>query len=196
MNTASDIKLAIFASGRGTNAENIIKYFQNSSHIKISVIFSNNPKSGVFTFAPLYKIPVVLMSKEQYHDGKWIIDILDQYGVGLIVLAGYLKKIPAEVVHHFPQKIINVHPALLPLYGGKGMYGINVHQAVRDAGDQFSGISIHYVDEIYDNGEIICQHKIEVDPLWSAQELADAIHKLEYEFYPAVIEKVCQKTLS
>jgi len=196
LGTASDIKLAIFASGKGTNAENIIKYFQGSSHIKISVIFSNNPKSSVFTFAPLYKIPVVLMSNEQYHDGEWMINKLDQYGIHLIVLAGYLKKIPAEVIHHFPKKIINIHPALLPLYGGKGMYGLHVHQAVRAAGDQYSGISIHYVDEIYDHGELICQYKVEVDPSWSAQELADAIHKLEYEFYPVVIEKVCQKILS
>ncbi len=196
MKKNSQVRIAIFASGKGTNAENIIRHFSENELIHVTLIITNNPQSGVFNFAPNYRIPVILLSNIQYSDGDYIVEFLQTHRINLIVLAGYLKKIPPQVVQTFHKQIINIHPSLLPKYGGKGMYGMKVHEAIIAAREKQSGISIHLVDDIYDHGALIYQAKLDIDPTWSAVDLANEIHKMEYHYYPQVIEKVCKKILS
>jgi len=190
------VRIAIFASGRGTNTHHLLSSFQGHSRIEIALILTENPNSGVFQFAPAFQKPVVLLSSDQYKDGSYLSELMQLHQIDLIVLAGYIKKVPPELVARYPERIVNIHPALLPQFGGKGMYGIKVHEAVIDSGTAYSGISIHYVDDIYDHGKLILQEKIPIQPGWKAQDLARAIHQLEYEFFPKTLEKICLKILS
>lgn len=183
-------RLAIFASGAGSNAQKIIEYFTHSSTIKIAVIVCNKPGAGVVKIAENAKIPVILVEKAPFFDGNAYLDALSTYQVDMIILAGFLWKLPPALIKAYPKKIVNIHPALLPKYGGKGMYGHFVHEAVIRQGDRESGISIHYVDEIYDHGEIILQEKCLVAENDTADSLAQKIHALEHRHYPAVIEKL------
>ncbi|MBN8691595.1 MAG: phosphoribosylglycinamide formyltransferase [Bacteroidetes bacterium] len=185
------INAAIFASGGGTNAENIIKYFANDTRIKIKLIFTNNENAGVVARAEKYKKNVQIISKDSLNNyADQLIDFLKTEKIDLIILAGFLLKIPEAFVKAFPNKIINIHPSLLPKFGGKGMYGMHVHQAVIQSGETESGITIHFVNEEYDKGEIILQAKCLVEKSDTAETLAAKIHELEMENFPKAIEKL------
>ena len=196
------IRIAIFASGTGTNAEKIIEYFAsiptlllpekgaaNTPIIEVSLIVSNNSNAGVLKIAE-HKIPTLIIEKERFFRGNAYIKELKEKQIDFIVLAGFLWKLPALLIKTYPGKIINIHPALLPKYGGKGLYGNYVHEAVLANKENESGISIHYVDEIYDHGKIIFQCKCPVLENDTAESLAQRIHALEHEHYPKVIEEV------
>jgi phosphoribosylglycinamide formyltransferase-1 len=184
------MNLAIFASGTGTNAARIIDYFRGSSRIKVSLIVCNKPGAGVLDVAGREGIPALVIDKEVFFRGGAYVDELSKKKIDFIVLAGFLWKIPEALVKAFPGRIINIHPALLPKYGGKGMYGRFVHEAVIAAADKETGITIHYVDEQYDHGQPIFQAKILVEPGDTPETLAKKVHLLEYEHFPRVIEEV------
>jgi phosphoribosylglycinamide formyltransferase-1 len=188
------INVALFASGDGTNVENLINYFSASKEVKIKLVVSNNPEAGVIKRAEAHKKNIQLISKQaltNYTDQ--IIDFLQTEKVTLIVLAGFLLKIPEKLIQAFPQRIINLHPALLPKHGGKGMYGIRVHQAVIDSKETESGITVHYVNEEYDKGTSILQALCKVDENDTPETLAAKIHELEYFYFPKAIEKVIEE---
>ncbi len=183
--------VAIFASGEGTNAENIIKYFNNDPRIKIKLVITNRDDAGVVARAEKYKKNVQIISKEALNNyTDKIIEFLRAEKIDLIILAGFLLKIPEAFVKAFPNKIINIHPALLPKYGGKGMYGMNVHTAVIGNKETESGISIHFVNEEYDKGKIILQVKCVVDLNDTPETLAEKIRELEHNYFPKAIEKL------
>ena len=179
--------LIIFASGAGTNAAAIIAYFKKNGKAKVSLIVSNKQDAGVLEIAKREDIPFLIINKQTFSE-TLIVEQLKDYDPSLIILAGFMWKIPETLVHAFPGKIINIHPALLPLYGGKGMYGHHVHHAVVNAKEKESGITIHYVNEAYDEGNIILQARCKVETNDMPDELASRIHKLEHFYYPRVIE--------
>jgi formyltetrahydrofolate-dependent phosphoribosylglycinamide formyltransferase len=187
------VSIAIFASGAGSNAQQIISYFRNSSSIKIAQIICNKPAAGVLSVAEKENISVLKIKKEQFFRGDAYLPQLQQAGIEFIILAGFLWRIPQPLIAAYPKRIINIHPALLPNYGGKGMYGNRVHAAVIEAGDKESGITIHYVDEHYDNGDIIFQERCEVNNDDNPESLAQRIHSLEHEHFPKVIEAIIKK---
>ncbi|MBS1620015.1 MAG: phosphoribosylglycinamide formyltransferase [Bacteroidetes bacterium] len=191
--TLQEIRIAIFASGAGSNAQKIIDHFRSHAYIRVSLIACNKPGAGVLNIASRENIPVQLIEKEKFFKGNAYSDELMAAGIDFIVLAGFLWKIPTSLIKAFPKKIINIHPALLPGYGGKGMYGQKVHEAVIANHEKESGITIHYVDEIYDHGTIIFQDKCPVSPTDTAETLAKKIHGLEYKNFPLVIEQLLSK---
>lgn len=180
--------VAIFASGSGTNAENIARYFSNSETVNVAVVLSNNKNVGVHARVNKLGIPSFVFSREEFVEGTPVLEKLAEYKTGLIVLAGFMNKISDTLLNAYPGKIINIHPALLPKHGGKGMYGMHVHEAVVAAGEKESGITIHYINENYDEGDIIFQATCEVLPTDTAEEVATKVHALEYAHYPHVIE--------
>ncbi len=180
-------KIIIFASGSGSNAEQIVSYFKDNEQITVSLILSNNPKAGVLERAKRLQIPSVVFDKQAFYHSEVVLDIIKSLQPDLIVLAGFLWKFPENIIHQFPDKIVNIHPSLLPKYGGKGMYGHFVHQAVIDNRETESGITIHYVNENYDEGAIIFQAKIQVSTNDTPETLAQKIHQLEYAHFPEVI---------
>lgn len=182
--------IVIFASGNGTNAENIIRYFKEKNTAIIRNIITNNPKAGVINRAENLDVPVTVLDKEALQNPEKLLVKLKDLNTDLIVLAGFLKKIPVEIVTAFPNKIMNVHPALLPKYGGKGMYGMHVHEAVIENKESKSGITIHYVNERYDEGAIIFQAETPVFENDTPESLAERIHKLEHEYFPEIVEKI------
>ena len=186
-------RIAIFASGAGSNAQQIINHFAPSENVKISLVVCNKPGAGVLTIAQKAGIPSLLIKKERFSDGDIYLPELAQHKIDFIVLAGFLWKMPAGLIQAYPKKIVNIHPALLPKYGGKGMYGSKVHEAVIDAREIESGITIHYVDEIYDHGEIIFQAICKVAENDTAASLAQKIHVLEHTNYPVVIANLIKK---
>lgn len=186
--------IAIFASGTGTNAKKIIEHFENSPIARVALIVSNKPGAGVLEIAKTNKIPTLIIEKERFFSGDAYLPVLAEKKIDFIVLAGFLWKVPAILVAGFLQKIINIHPSLLPKYGGKGMYGLKVHEAVISAGDRESGISIHFVNEIYDDGTIIFQVSCKVEKNDTPETLAEKIHVLEHENYPRVIESLLSQT--
>ena len=181
--------LAIFVSGSGSNAENIYKYFNNNDEINVKLFCSNNAKAYAIERSKKLGIDCFIFNREEYKDEKIILEKLSAYNIDFIILAGYLWLIPTWLIKSFTDKIINIHPALLPKYGGKGMYGMNVHNAVIDNKETESGITIHLVNENYDEGKIIYQAKCRIEPGDNAELLAQKVHKLEYEYFPKVIEK-------
>ena len=183
-------KIAVFASGTGTNAENIVNYFADNLNINVVLVVSNNSFAGVHDRANRLGVPSVTYTKEELAEGSEIIKKLAEYEVDWIVLAGFLKKISESILHVFPDRIVNIHPALLPKHGGQGMYGMRVHEAVVAAGDGESGITIHYINENYDEGHIIFQARCPVLPSDTPENVADKVHALEYKYYPEVIEKI------
>jgi len=185
-------RVFIFASGSGSNAENIIKYFQNSSKISIQKVFCNKKDAGVFNRCDRLNIHCELFSREDFSLSDTILNKLEEQA-DFIILAGFLWKIPEAMVKAFPNKIINIHPALLPKYGGKGMYGMNVHKAVKENNEKETGITIHYVNEKYDDGGVIFQAKTKVNLSDSAEDIAQKIHLLEYEHFPKIIEQTILK---
>jgi len=186
-------QIAIFASGSGTNAARIIDHFHNHPGIRVNLVVCNKPGAGVLDIAARKDVPTLIIEKEPFFRGDAYVGELRARGIGFIVLAGFLWKIPSALVQAFPRKIINIHPALLPRYGGKGMYGRFVHEAVIAAGDSESGITIHYVDELYDHGEPIFQAKIFVEKGDTPETLAKKVHGLEYEHFAQIIEDEVQK---
>ena len=186
------INLAIFASGAGSNAKKIIEHF-SGSRVKIALVVCNNPAAAVLNIAVENNIPGLIIEKEKFFRGDAYLPELKKYGVNFIVLAGFLWKLPPSLVNAFPKKIINIHPALLPKYGGKGMYGHHVHEAVIANKEKQSGISIHYADELYDHGEIIFQATCELTDADTVETLTDKIRILEHTHYPRVIETVFEK---
>lgn len=185
------VRIAIFASGGGSNARQLLSYFSSRETAEVVLLLSNNPDSGVFRHGPEYKVPALYLPAKAYRDGAYLQEVLEAHQVELIVLAGYLKHLPNELVEAFPERILNIHPSLLPRFGGKGMYGMNVHKAVVAAGEVYSGITIHYVNEVYDQGKIIFQKKLAVSPAWEADDLQRAVLKLEHQYFPEVVEQCC-----
>ena len=189
-------QLAIFASGTGTNTQTIIHYFRGHASIKVSLIVSNKPEAGVLNIAEKEGIPTLLIEKEPFFRGTAYVDELQVRNIDFIVLAGFLWKIPLALIKAYPGRIINIHPALLPKYGGKGMYGRFVHEAVIAAADTETGITIHYVDEHYDHGQPIFQARVLVEPGDTPDTLAEKVHRLEYEHFPQIIERVVRSAKS
>ena len=182
--------IAIFASGSGTNAENIIRYLQENDFIRVALVLSNRSDAYVLERANRLKVPSKVFLKDDWISGEQILALLREYNIDFIVLAGFLVRVPDVLLHAYPDKIINIHPALLPKFGGKGMYGDRVHEAVVTAGEKESGITIHYINEHYDEGNTIFQAKGPVLPEDSPADVAKKVHSLEYEYYPQVIEKL------
>ena len=188
------VRVAIFASGAGSNAKQFINYFSaSSSSVKIALIVCNKPTAGVLKIAEDAGIPSLLIERERFFNAGHYLPELRKHTIDFIVLAGFLWKMPKALITVFPKKIINIHPALLPKFGGRGMYGANVHEAVIAAGEKESGISIHYVDELYDHGEIIFQATCSVDENDTPQTLAAKIHQLEHAHYPQVFDGLLKK---
>ena len=185
-------RVVILASGSGTNAENIIKYFQKSNVITITQVLSNKKDAKVLERAKNLNISTSSFTRDDFVNTDTVLNILKSEA-DFIVLAGFLWKIPKSIINAFADKIINIHPALLPKYGGKGMYGDNVHKAVVYNNEKETGITIHYVNENYDEGAIIFQAKVEVDKNDSFEDVAKKVHQLEYEHFPRVIEEVIVK---
>ncbi|MEN8247723.1 MAG: phosphoribosylglycinamide formyltransferase [Bacteroidota bacterium] len=188
MNTT--YKIAILASGSGTNAEAIMNRFSNHEYIAVSKVYSNNADAFVLERAKKFDIPTAVFNKQELHSEEFLNSLIEE-GFDLIILAGFMWLVPAQIVSAFENRILNIHPALLPSYGGKGMYGHFVHEAVLGNKEKESGISIHYVNEKYDDGDIIFQAKCAVMESDTPDSLANRIHKLEHQHYPEVIEKIC-----
>jgi phosphoribosylglycinamide formyltransferase-1 len=188
-------QIAIFASGTGSNAKKILEYFEDHNQIRVRLVACNKPHAGVIKIAEDFQVPVLIIEKEQFFMGNGYVDELKNAGVDFIVLAGFLWKIPQTLINVYRNRIINIHPSLLPKYGGKGMYGSKVHEAVIAAGEKESGITIHYVDENYDNGDIIFQAKCAISAGDTPDVLARKIHELEHENFARVVEK-CVKKIS
>jgi len=180
--------IVLFASGSGTNVENIILHFQKSAQAKVVAVFTNNPKAKVIERAENLNVPVFQFSKEELQSGM-VLNKIHEYQPDLIVLAGFLLQFPQTLIEAFPNKIINIHPALLPKYGGKGMYGMRVHESVLQNQEKETGISIHLVNEHYDDGKIIFQKAMNIDTCKTPEAIAEKIHELEYEYFPKVIEE-------
>lgn len=184
------MNIAIFASGSGTNAQRIIEYFSGNPEIKVAIVLSNKTDAYVLQRAQKLNVPSFVFSAKELKETDIVEKKLEEYKIDFIVLAGFLLMVPPALIKKFPDKIINIHPALLPKYGGKGMYGEHVHNAVIAAGEKESGISIHYVNENYDEGNIIFQARCEVLKNDTSETLAARIHELEQKYYPQIIEKV------
>ncbi len=183
-----EVNIAIFASGSGTNAENLIRYFKHHDKINVALVVSNSAEAFVLKRAEKEGVPTVVMDKPFRTSEEKVLAVLQQFNISFIVLAGYLLLVPPWLIKQYPQRIINIHPALLPKYGGKGMYGDKVHEAVIAAGDEKSGITIHYVNEHYDEGYILFQAECPVLPGDNPASLAAKIHQLEYKHFPEVVE--------
>ncbi|HEY4155944.1 MAG TPA: phosphoribosylglycinamide formyltransferase [Puia sp.] len=198
----TQIHIALFASGRSSNAEQIIHYFHQEAHpvsgrrVLVSLIVCNKPGAGVLEIAERERIPSLLIQREEFFRGAHYLEELKKREISFLVLAGFLWKIPPELIRAYPDRIINIHPALLPAYGGKGMYGTAVHQAVISAGEKESGISIHQVDELYDHGQVLFQVRCKVSADDSPDSLAKKIHALEHAHYPAAIARWMESKLS
>lgn len=186
-------QIAVFASGNGSNAENLITYFKKSNLVQVGLVLTNNPNAGVIARANRLKTPVCVFTKKDLHDSNKILEVLDDHQIDWIVLAGFLLLFPKNILKRYPNKIINIHPALLPKYGGKGMYGMHVHKAVIENNETETGITIHFVNEKYDEGKVIFQAKTVVESNDTPEDIAEKIHKLEYKWLPIVIEKQIKK---
>ena len=182
-------KIAILASGEGTNAERIIQYFTHHPTVKVVVVMTNKSEAGVIRRAEKLRIPVEYLPASAFKEGK-ATEQLRKYEADFIVLAGFLLRIPNDILETYPNRIVNIHPSLLPKFGGKGMYGNRVHEAVLEAHEKESGITIHYINEHYDEGAIILQAKCPVLKEDTPETLANRVHQLEYEHYPQVIEEL------
>lgn len=182
--------IVLFASGSGSNVQNIAQYFKKSKTVRIALVITNNPKAGVITRCESLELPLLYLSKEGFSQSKMLKSLLAGLSVDLIVLAGFLLKIPKDLVAAYPKKIINIHPALLPKYGGKGMYGMHVHQAVKAHKEKQTGISIHYVNDYYDQGTLIFQAKTNINPTDLPEHIATKVKALEAQYYPAIIDQL------
>ncbi len=182
--------IVILASGSGSNAENIISLFRKNGTIKVTAVLTNKQNAAVLQRCERLGVPAFYFNRAAFSGSDALVDMLKGFNPDLIVLAGFLWKIPSQLISAFPDKIINIHPALLPKYGGKGMYGTKVHEAVKANSEVETGITIHYVNENYDEGAIIFQAKTAIEPSDSADDIAQKVHQLEYGHFPKVIEKL------
>ncbi len=185
-------RLAIFASGSGTNAENLVRFFENNEHIEVSLIVCNHPEAGVIERARNLNVKLKLIDKQELNSVEFVNYLKNQEKIDFIVLAGFLWLIPSLLVQSFPERIVNIHPALLPKYGGKGMYGMNVHRKILEEGEKVTGISIHYVNDRYDEGNIIFQATCKVHPNDRPEDIAARVHELEYRHFPEQIQKLVE----
>ena len=186
-------RLAIFVSGSGTNCENIIRYFAIDNDVDISLVLSNRSDAYALVRAKKYGVPTVIMPKEEFNQESKLMGLMKEYQIDFIVLAGFLLMIPDFLIRAFDHRMINIHPALLPKYGGKGMYGHYIHEAVKAAGESETGITIHYVSEKCDDGEMIFQAKTSLSVSDTPDDIAAKIHLLEQKYYPEIIEKVIKE---
>lgn len=182
-------RIVIFSSGSGSNTENIINYFKNSKEILVTHVLSNNKKAKVFERCKRLKIEASLFSKNDFYENDTVLRFL-LAKADFIVLAGFLWKMPINIIDAFQNRIINIHPALLPKFGGKGMYGMNVHKAVKEHNEKETGITIHYVNENYDEGTTIFQAKAEISPNDTPEQIANKVHLLEYKYFPKIIKNI------
>lgn len=182
--------IAIFVSGSGSNCENIIQYFTGNDLVNIALVLSNRADAYALTRAEKYHIPTTVMGKKDFNDEQKIMPLLEEYQIDFIVLAGFLLMIPDFLVRAYQRRMINLHPALLPKFGGKGMYGHHVHEAVKAAGETETGMTVHWVSDVCDGGEIIAQFKTAISPDDTPEDIADKEHILEMEHFPQVIEKI------
>jgi len=187
------INIAIFVSGGGTNCENLIQYFKEKTWVKTTLVVSNRPDAYALVRAASHNVPTTVVNKEKLNDPDVMLPLLEQYRVDFIVLAGFLPLIPDFLIEAFPRKIINLHPALLPKYGGKGMWGHHVHEAVKAAGETETGMTVHYVSNVCDGGEIIRQFRVALTPDDTADDIAEKEHQLEMAHFPAVVEEVLRE---
>ncbi|MGB5554494.1 MAG: phosphoribosylglycinamide formyltransferase [Flavobacteriaceae bacterium] len=183
-------RLVLFASGSGSNVENIVHYFHNEPNVTIAAVLTNKRDAKVLDRCNALKINGIFFNRNAFYETDCVLNMLRTFNPDLIVLAGFLWKMPEKIVEEFTNKIVNIHPALLPKYGGKGMYGLHVHQAVKDHNETETGITIHYVNENYDEGAIILQEKVVVLPQDSVDEIAQKVHALEYEYFPKTIAQL------
>ena len=185
-------KIAVFASGTGSNAVNLVNFFSKKETGEVALLISNNPEAPVLEKMKALGIPAIVVTKEEFQDPSYLLPLLNKFGVSFIVLAGFLKMIPPYLIQAFENRIVNIHPALLPKYGGKGMYGMRVHEAVVAAKERETGITIHYVNERYDEGEAIFQASCPVTENDSPNDVAHKIHELEQAHFPEVVEEVLE----
>lgn len=183
-------RVAIFVSGNGTNCENIIRYFAQSTTIQISLVLSNKSDAYALTRARRLGVPTIIVPKKDFNDDSILLPILQSNDIDFIVLAGFLLMIPNFLIAAFPKRMINIHPALLPKFGGKGMYGHHVHEAVKAAGETETGFTVHWVSDVCDGGEIIAQYRTPLDSTDNVEDIAEKEHQLEMKYFPSVIEKV------
>ena len=184
------IRLAIMASGNGSNAQRIMEHFSAHSSVRVALVLSNNPEALVLGRAGKMHVPAVIFNRNDFYHTQHVLDLLSIQGIDWIILAGFLWLIPSNILTYYPGRIINIHPALLPKYGGKGMYGMKVHETVIQNGDTESGITIHYVNEKYDEGQVLFQARCPLTREDTPDSLASKIHELEYRWFPEIIESV------
>ena len=187
-------RIAIFASGTGTNASKIIDYFDEDQEVEVALILSNKPNAYVLEVAKNHRIPSKIIERESFYNTDSVVEALKSEEIDLIVLAGFLWLVPNNLVEQFEGRIVNIHPALLPKYGGKGMYGMNVHRAVYEAKESETGISIHYVNNNYDEGKMIFQAHCKIDKADGPEEIAKKVQKLEHKYFPFIVDKVLRLT--
>ena len=186
-------RIAIFASGSGTNTEKIIDYFKEKENIEVALVLSNRPDAGVLKIAEKNEVPILIIEKKVFYETDDIVKHLIRFNIDFIVLAGFLWMIPENLIAAFKNKMINIHPALLPKYGGKGMYGVNVHKAVIASGEKETGISIHHINEYYDEGQIIFQARCEIEKEDTPETIAKKVQALEHKYFPMIIEEIILK---
>lgn len=186
MKSKKKVNLAVFASGSGSNAENLYRYFNNQADVCIQKVFTNNAQAGVINRFKNTSVEVIVFNKDDFRSEHFLSNLV---GIDFIVLAGFLWLIPPYLIKEFKDQIINIHPSLLPKYGGKGMYGMRVHEAVIENKEDFSGITIHLVNEEYDKGKILFQDKVEIETSDTAESLSNKIHALEYKWFPKIVEQ-------
>lgn len=186
--------IAIFVSGNGTNCENIIRYFKDNKNINVCLVISNRPDAYALVRAAKYDVPCKVLSKQEINDSDAIIPLLESFKINFIVLAGFMLMIPQFITGKYDCKIVNIHPSLLPKFGGKGMYGHHVHEAVKAAGEKETGITIHYVSNVCDGGEIIAQFKTAVSPEDTPETIEAKVHVLEQQYFPETIERLISGT--
>lgn len=184
--------IAIFVSGSGTNCENIIRHFTDSKDVKIALVLSNRSDAYALVRAEKYNIPAVVLPKTDFYKEEQLLGLMQTYAIDFIVLAGFLLMIPDFLIHAYKRRMVNLHPALLPKFGGKGMYGHHVHEAVKAAGETETGMTVHWVSSICDGGEIIAQYRTPINPEDTPDDIAAKEHILEQKYFPTVIEQVLQ----
>ena len=188
------VNIAIFVSGGGTNCENLIRYFQGSDSVECALVVSNKPDAQALERAQLLGVPTAIAPKPQLNDADFMLPLLREHHVDFIVLAGFLPLVPNFLLEAFPRRIVNLHPALLPKYGGKGMWGHHVHEAVKAAGERETGMTVHWVTPVCDGGEIIAQYRCKLSADDSVDDIAEKEHQLEMEYFPKVVEQVISET--
>lgn len=188
------VNVAVFVSGGGTNCENLITYFKDSEKVNIALVISNKADAYALVRAERHGVPTAVVPKVELHDEQKVLSLLHNYDIQFIVLAGFLPLIPDYLINAFPKRIINLHPALLPKFGGKGMWGHHVHEAVKAAGETETGMTVHYVTPVCDGGEIIAQFRVSLSPSDSVDDIAEKEHLLEMQYFPNVVEKVLRET--